>query len=175
MANRIQLNIARSGAAAWNRWRQTHPAVRISLAAADLSGLNLAGADLSGAGLRDANLSHTNLAGADLMGADLRRANLSAANLSGADLEGADLTQARLDHANFSGAFLELTILRAVDLSETIGLEKARHTGHSRMTLDTFFRSKGRIPDIFLRHAGLPNVLLPSMLAPADESLTACQ
>ena len=80
--------------------------------------------------------------------------------LGGADLDSADLSHANLEDANLSGAYMDATILAAVDLSRTIGLETVKHTGSSSVALDTFFRSQGRIPEVFLRKAGAPPILL---------------
>lgn len=147
---------------------------------ADLKGANLNGAILSGARLRDANLGGTNLNGADLSsadlgGADFSDADLSGTNLRGANLSGTDLGGARLSHANLSDVNLQhancnQTIFADIDLSMTTGLDTVEHWGPSTMGMDTFFKSKGKIPEIFLRGCGLPETLitfLPSMLEDA--------
>jgi uncharacterized protein YjbI with pentapeptide repeats len=151
------------------------------LSNAKLSGANLSDANLSDANLSDANLSDANLSGATLDGAnlpdaDLSGVNLSGANLYGAKLSGADLSSAKLSRANFygtnlygtnlSGADLERidltdskmyrTIFGNVDLSEAGGLESVIHAGPSTIGIDSIFRSKGKIPEIFLRRAGVP-------------------
>ncbi len=100
--------------------------------------------------------------GADLTGADLMRANLAGAHLRGANLAGADLMR-----ANLAGADLGWTVLADCDLSEVIGLESVKHGGPSSIGVDTIFRSKGRIPEAFLRGAGVPESLityLPSLI-----------
>jgi TIR domain-containing protein/pentapeptide repeat protein len=154
---------------------------------ADLNGANLNGADLNGANLNKANLIRATLNRADLTGANLNWAGLMEANLDGADLNRADLNRADLNRAglyranltgaNLNGARLTLTIFsstvvaqadftgarmeRAVfadmDLSEAIGLETVRHTGPSTIGVDTILKSKGEIPEIFLRGAGMPD------------------
>ncbi len=48
------------------------------------------------------------------------------------------------------------TILGNVDLSEAKGLETVVHAGPSTIGIDSIFRSKGKIPEIFLRGAGVP-------------------
>ena len=154
----------------------------MSLANSDFSGAELSGADLRGAGLREARLYRSELHGADLTGsrlyqADLREADLRGANLSLADLRQADLTGARLLQADFTKADLgraDLSrticwevILANVDLSEVRGLDSAIHLGPSTIGIDTLIRSKGRIPDEFLRGCGVPDSLIayvPSLL-----------
>jgi hypothetical protein len=113
-----------------------------NLDGADLRGANLLYADLTGAGLRGANLSGAKLRGAKLGGADLHWANLG-----GADLRGADFTAARTGGTHFAD----------VDLSETKGLEAVEHHGPSTVGIDTIYKSRGKIPEAFLRGCGVPD------------------
>lgn len=167
----------------WNRWRQDNPQISPVLLGADLSqtflfGANLSEANLSKANLSSANLTHANLIGANLSGADLRGAFLHIADLSGANLRGADLSEAyfvqtvfngadlsgsNLDHAHFRD-----TILADNDLSTVKGLETVRHRGRSTIGIDTVFRSKGNVPEPFLRGCGVPDEFITYM-----KSLTA--
>ena len=73
---------------------------------APLAGINLRGADLMEADLSNANLLQTNLSNANLREADLSNANLSKAFVMGANLSGANLTRADLSNANLIEAFL---------------------------------------------------------------------
>jgi uncharacterized protein YjbI with pentapeptide repeats len=143
---------------------------RVDLREADLSRTNLSAArlrrtilyraDLSGADLGEANVTKANL-----IGANLREANLSAADLSGALLSWAILKGANLDGANLGGtslreanlmeARLRNTIFADVDLSAVKGLETAVHDGPSTIGIDTIFKSRGKIPEVFLRGCGL--------------------
>jgi uncharacterized protein YjbI with pentapeptide repeats len=151
-----------------------------NLRGANLAGANLVKAHLDGANLREANLITANLTRADLFEAYLtdtnlsstklqeakfQRASLQRTNLSDAQLKGSDFQEANLWRANFSEvnlagcnfgkALLEDTIWGNADLSEAIGLEAALHRGPSRISTDTFARSKGRITAAFLRGCGL--------------------
>jgi len=135
------------------------------LSNADLINANLSNANLTGATLNATDLSRTNLSGADLSAAnlnaaDLFRADLSEANLRGADLLGADLwfahfTSARIEGANFTDSKMLGTTFSNVDLSQAKGLETVKHDGPSTIGADTLTRSQGRIPDVFLRGAGV--------------------
>jgi hypothetical protein len=173
MADARQLSILKQGSAAWNEWRRSHGHANINLRRACLQGLNLAGADLSGANLSHVDLSQADLTGAELLGANLSAAVLSGADLKNADLACADLSHAKLDQVNLSGACFEATTMAAVDLSQTLGLDMVRHTGPSKISLDTFFRSKGRIPQIFLEQAGVPMVCLTPPEGILDEPIPA--
>ena len=143
----------------------------------DLRGVNLFGANLTGANLTVANLTVADLFGADLSGADLSGANLSGANLADANLSRANLSRANLsfawvrgtncDAAEFTSAILRFTIFADVDLSSALGLDKVRHRGPCSIGVDTLFQSRCKIPESFLRGAGVPDGLiayLPSLL-----------
>ena len=141
------------------------------LCGANLSGAHLNQADLTLAKLRSTNLSEATLRGACLAGAhlnqaDLHKADISESDLRGANLEDADLTEAYLLGADFQGTNLRgATLTKAevgwgefgnVDLSEVKGLSTVDHHGPSTIGIDTLYRSKGNIPGIFLRRAGVP-------------------
>ena len=169
------------GIAEWNRRRDAGEEIPnlfdAELNYADLSAANLRGADLFDAilykailyraNLSGANLSGANLSGANLSDADLSGANLSGANLRGANLRGADLRDANLRGADFRDAECWWAIFGNVDLSQTKGLDSVRHLGPSTIGTDTLIRSKGKIPESFLRGCGLPDALityLPSLI-----------
>ncbi len=87
-----------------------------------------------------------NLAHADLCGADLLLADLTEADLRGANLVGADLTEATISYTTFGDN----------DLSNVRGLETVHHHGPSTIGIDTIYKSKGNIPEVFLRGCGVP-------------------
>ncbi len=126
------------------------------LRATDLSQAVFRRADFINTNFNEATLIGADLKGADLSGADLSRANLNQANLGRTDLIGANLSEAELLGTNFSGASMAYTTLGNVDLSKVIGLETIWHQGPSTIGVDTLSRSKGRIPELFLRGAGVP-------------------
>ena len=151
------------------------------LRGADLRGASLRGANLIGAKLTDANLLIVNLCGANLRGANLSNANFSIADLTGAKLIGAKitgadfsgtiltsaiLTGANLSYANlsraylsgatFDGAHFHSTVLTDTDLSLAQDLSLAKHEGPSSIGIDTLYRSRGQIPEDFLRGCGVP-------------------
>ena len=137
-------------------------------------------ADLSLADLRDAylgraDLGRTNLSGADLSRADLHRADLSEADLSGANLTGADLSLANLTGADLRGTEVNEAVVSGVifadlDLREVKGLESLNHRGRSEISISTIYRSRGEIPEVFLRGCGVPEdfiTYLPSLTTKA--------
>jgi hypothetical protein len=133
MANEEHLRILKKGVAEWNVWRDANPEIC---------------PDLHGADLSEANLSWANL----------HRANLHEANLSWANLRAANLDGAHLDEAELYG-----TVFADVDLSMTRGLATVHHIGPSTISIDTIYRSGGKIPEAFLRGAGVPDAFITYM------------
>jgi hypothetical protein len=149
--------------------------VSADLCLVNLNGSNLVGADLGGSNLWSAKLKLAELSSANLYGtilrevdfseADLGRADLMEANLKGAKLYGADLSKADLSDANLNDAFLHeanfngvnvrYTSFGNVDLRDVKGLKEVKHSGPSTLGLDTVQKSKGKIPEVFLRGCGL--------------------
>ncbi len=174
MANQKHLDLLKQGVEEWNEWRKEETFQP------DLSGAELSGADLS-----EINLYRANLYGARLMGTILYRANLiracldhaflAEANLRSAQLSEADCANADLRKAKFMETILRRTDLSQADLSEAVfseailcdldlqgvcGLERVRHLQPSTIDTRTLFRSEGKIPEAFLRGAGVPEQLL---------------
>jgi uncharacterized protein YjbI with pentapeptide repeats len=148
---------------------------RSDLARTDLTGAFLVKANLFGAILNEAILNRADLNEANLYGANLNRANLNrailngailnGAILNGANLNGANLTRAIFDRADiakadFNEACINNTILVDIDLRFARGLENLRHDGPSTISIDTIYRSKGNIPDAFLRGSGIPDDMI---------------
>lgn len=148
------------------------------LSHSDLTDANLGDADLSGANLHKALVHGAYLVRADLMWttltqADLREADLSGADLTDADLSGAMLHNAVLNETDFSGANLEnaalnncsmrRTKLTDIDLSSAKGLETINHQGPSPISIGTIYFSQGRIPEIFMRGAGVPEPFIANV------------
>ncbi len=134
---------------------------------ANLVGANLTRAFLANADLHHANLGRTRLAGVDLSHANLKQALLSeadlyatlltSANLTNADLTRTNLQGAFLDEANFNTTIVGWSIFGNVDLQRVKGLDTVIHRGPSSVGIDTLYRSKGHIPDIFLKGVGAPD------------------
>jgi len=127
---------------------------------ANLSQANLLAANLRNAKFNHANLSDANLTKARLSGISLRRADLSGARLLRTNLTKGDLVEAKFIHAdlketNVSEAKVGGTVFADSDLRQLIGLDSVDHCGPSHISIDTFTRSEGQIPEIFLRGCGL--------------------
>lgn len=169
---------------------------RLDLRRADLYGVDFSYTNLEGAILNDANLDK-----AILSGSDLTRSNLSWATLRHASLEGANLKLAWLDQtilnysdlrdanlswaslrgtslkgANLSGADLTNAKMEGVafgdnDLSEVKGLDTVAHTGPSIIDIGTVYRSKGNIPEAFLRGAGVEEIFITYMRSLTEQPI----
>ena len=156
MANPEHLAKLKEGVKAWNEWRKRHEEISPDLSEVNLSVANLRGADLSNA---------------NLIGANLEFANLTSANLTGANLIGAKLTGAKLTGADFNGVHFFFTSWGDVDLSVAKGLDSASHGGPSTIGIDTIYKSKGKIPEVFLRGCGVPQELIdyiPSLIGATE-------
>jgi hypothetical protein len=88
--------------------------------------------------------------------AQLIDADLSEADLTGADFREADLIRTALRRAFLTQTEVGFTIFGDLDLSDTIGLETMLHRAPSTIGIDTIYRSGGKIPEIFLQRAGVP-------------------
>ena len=190
MANPEHLTIFEQGVAAWNLWRAQNPTIIPNLEDADLrewdrsksevhvrncSQMNLCGAMLRNANLSDANFWFADLKGANLVGADLRRASLTDADLTNADLSeacmsGVNLASANLNGTNFHGASVWSTVFAGNDLSRARGLDATRHYGPSFLSIDTIYKSMGKIPEVFLRGCGVPENFIKYMRSPIDSA-----
>jgi hypothetical protein len=72
-----------------------------------------------------------------------------------------------LDGVNFERATVGYTIFGRIDLSSCSGLDSVEHEAPSTLGVDSIIRSKGRIPEIFLRGVGLPDewiTYIPSLV-----------
>jgi hypothetical protein len=161
---------------------------RAVLHGANLSSANLPLACMSKSHVSGANLSRANLSGADLYEADLSEANLTNAHLGAANLTGAILCKTDLGEANlgeaifidanlrrasFKDSTLDRTVFSDVDLSSAKSLDTVKHRGPSSIGIDTLYKSRGKIPEVFLRGCGVPDALiarLPSLMG-AEEAI----
>lgn len=80
--------------------------------------------------------------------------------MSGSDLSAADLYGADLSGVDLSNSITAHTIFADVDLSAVIGLETVRHHCPSSIDIDTLYKSKGNIPEVFLRGCGVPDLMI---------------
>ncbi len=134
----------------------------------DLDGVNLSNAylhqaDFGGARLRNAHFGNADLTHANLNGADFSLSYLVKANLTGAYVMATRFIQTKLDEADFTAAMVDGTVFADVDLSRAKGLEYAAHSGPSTLGLDTIYRSRGKIPETFLRGCGVPESFITQM------------
>lgn len=170
MANPEHLEILKQGVETWNKWRVKHREKYPNLTQADLRGVDLSGADLSGVDFSYARLSSADLSAATfcfarLSFADLRTADLRTAILSYADLLFANLSGAWLHDADFTKVKLGEAIFADNDLSQVKGLEAVTHISPSTVGIDTIYRSRGNIPEVFLRGCGVPESFIVQMHA----------
>ena len=126
---------------------------KADLTKADLAGASLVNSDLSGANLHSASLSGANLCGAELDNADLTQTYLY----------DTDFTETSLNGTDFGGAVMDGTIFASVDLRNVKGLESVLCEGPCSINIETIYLSEGKIPEVFLRGAGVPESLIAHM------------
>jgi uncharacterized protein YjbI with pentapeptide repeats len=196
MANAEHLQILSKGAGAWNEWRIVEPGIAPDLSRADLNstilfridfnGVNLEHSDFSRAAIVDSDLRNANLAGAILRRTVLTDSRARAANLINADLHKADLTGTDFTEANFAGARFDSTrtaradfrsaifgrtVFSNLDLSDAKNLASAIHWTPSTVGIDSIYNSKGKLPEAFLRDAGVPQGFVTFMQSLTEASL----
>lgn len=141
-----------------------------NLSGANMSGTVLVGADLIGAKMKNANLVgsylfETDLSSVDLVGADFFGANLSDSSLSGADLMMASMQYTKLHNVSLNRTDLSEiivggTVFANLDFSTVKRFDGIRHEGPSTIGIDTLYKSRGKIPEVFLRGCGLPEQMI---------------
>jgi len=170
MANPEHLEILMQGVVAWNLWRHEHRDIHPDLNSASLSYASLIGADLRGA-----NLYGANLVKAKPINADLRAAEFINADLSNSFLGGASLSNADLSGADFTSTELAGTTFADNDLSEVKGLEEVIHYAPSSIGVDTLYKSRGQIPEVFLRGCGVPEDFITYMRSLVVQPIQFCK
>lgn len=148
-----------------------------NLTSASLTLASFSNVDLTGGLLPGVSAYGANFVGSNLTETDLSRGNFMQANFTTAKLERANFQEALLLWANFAGAYLAETNfsssmmlgtgLGLTDLSSTRGLAKVNHLGPSSVSADTLIASGGKIPERFLRLAGVPEVLITVAMSAA--------
>jgi hypothetical protein len=149
---------------------------RANLFTTDLRGARLSRADLREAYLLRADLRRADLREALLFRADLRRVDFGETYLLGADLrevnlQGAYLSKAYLSGVDLSKAHAGYTVFADVDLSVVKGLETIHHYGPSTIGIDTVYRSGNKIPEAFLRGAGVPDTFIAYVASLTGEAI----
>ena len=92
------------------------------------------------------------------------------ANLQSSDLTRAVLVDTALDGADLTNATVGWGAFGNIDLSSVKGLCEIQHQGPSSIGIDTLLRSKGAIPENFLRGAGVPDALISYSLSLVTKS-----
>lgn len=161
----------------------------INLSQTPLRGINLSRAILHDSKFCEANLREAKLIETDLTRSNLEGAFLNGADFSGAILTDCILRNTRLvsvlfsgivtpsrtnyiftrdvsgftKGTDFEGALIKNTTFQHIDLSRTKGLESLIHRGPSTIGINTFYMSKGKLPESFLRGCGVPEIFIKYM------------
>jgi hypothetical protein len=138
---------------------------------ANLTGANLCAVDLGLANLQGALLLRTDCGPSTIQSRKSRgehmqvavSANLSGTNLGGAELLWVNFNETILTSADFSNCIMARIAFTNVDLSCCKGLDTVSHFSPSIIGIETIYRSYGKIPDVFLRGAGVPEPFIAQM------------
>jgi len=187
MANKQHLEILQRGPDAWDKWRAENndekpdlsnanlnelDSIGINFVEADLRGANLTSAKLMFANFKRANLSGARLYKADLVATYMGGANLSDTYLRKADLVAANLSSADLSNTDMTNALIGSTTFQDNDLSMVKGLAAVEHLSPSYISIDTIYKSKGDISEVFLRGAGVPDNFIAYMTSLTDNAFS---
>jgi uncharacterized protein YjbI with pentapeptide repeats len=126
----LQRALTEPDASSWNSWRAENPEITLDLSDTDLHGLRFEAFDF-------------------------RRSNLGKSFLAGCRFLIPLLTD-----ADMKDAIVGNTIFADLDLSTVSALETVRHQFRSLIDNNTIYKSKGKIPEIFLRGCGAPEAML---------------
>jgi hypothetical protein len=141
---------------------------------ADLSRASMDGSELVDCQFRTARLQRARLVGATVIRCDFESANLQESNWRaativnsrldaarfGADLAGSVIRSVSVGGTDFTGAGVGQTLWSDTDLSSAVGLDQVSHSSASTIGLDTIVRSRGKIPESFLRGCGVPDQVI---------------
>lgn len=144
-----------------------------------MSGVNLRGANLGGIDFENANFRYAQIGATRPTAQGLERSgsvitltpNLEEACLRETQLQHTIFDGFRLRETDFSRATLGGTALIAADLTGAQELDLGVHRAPSSLGMDTILRSKGQIPEVFLRGCGVPDAFiqyLPSLFASVE-------
>ena len=147
-----------------------------NLQSADFNHANLAGASFRGAHLAGTNFAHADLFNVDLSFANIHYTNFSWTNMAGANFTGAEILWASFAHTHFSQSDMSQTTLgwntfTTVELATVKGLDTVQHSAPSSLDIYTLSLSQGKIPEIFLRGAGVPQSLIEYAYSLANNPL----
>lgn len=136
-----------------------------NLQSADFNHANLTGANFRGAHLSGTNFSHANLSNADLSYANIHYTNFSWSNMTSANFTGAEIAWASFSRTDLSQSVMSQTTMgwnffATVGLGTVQGLDTVQHDAPSSLDIYTIILSQGKIPEIFLRDAGVPQNLI---------------
>ena len=162
--------------AVWNKWRHNFPYIQPDLTEADLSLVTLSFGNFDGADLRGvhigggsaiyfAQFTSANLSGVTFNEVVFDGVNFRDANFRGAQLARTNFRWAGLKNSDFSQVQLAKASFGDVDLSGVKGLDTVNHLEPSTLGIDTIIRSQGKIPEIFLRKAGVPESIIEQIPA----------
>jgi uncharacterized protein YjbI with pentapeptide repeats len=126
-----------------------------------LRNVNFTKADSKDAIFMSANIESSNLTEANfnhvfLVDAKVVRSNLHNTSLAESLISFSWFVEGTFTNTDFSNAFMGSALFADCDLSTAKGLQTVQHDFASTIGIDTFYKSDGKIPEVFLRGCGVP-------------------
>ena len=129
-SNRTHIEILKSGAKAWNKWRSENDKIipnldnleldYFDLQSYELSNASFFGASLTNVWFKGATLNNAPFCAAELLGCELEETECMDVKFNDAYLNGVSFDNACINGADFTGATLEEVFLEQVDLTEVV-------------------------------------------------------
>jgi uncharacterized protein YjbI with pentapeptide repeats len=126
-------------------------------------GANLESSKFRKANLDNVSLKDTCLLNADFSYASLRWTDFKNANASHSILVGSDFFETKLEGVAFSNAIVGQTRFNGIDLRYVRDIETIEHSFPSAIDIETIYKSRGQIPEVFLRGCGVPENFIAYM------------
>jgi hypothetical protein len=134
------------------------------IVASKFNNTNASQANLTDAYINECGITGLSLNQAKLHGARVHNVTFIEADLREANLVGAVVSNTSFRRTAFDGATLGYTILADTELDQAKGLEDVKHIGPTTIGIDTLYKSRGKIPDKFLRDAGVSEEIITHIL-----------
>jgi uncharacterized protein YjbI with pentapeptide repeats len=180
MANREHIKILKQGVKVWNKWRKDNPKIVPDLSNYDFEEIHFDGIDFKNVDLEHSMFFNSSLTRTLFSESNLHFTTFSDVNLSGSNFGFTTLRQVffsdvyinysilhyaifyhvKFKNVDFAFAYMGDTALIGCDLSETVNLDEINHSGPSEISLDSLYKSSGKIPEVFLRKSGVPETFL---------------
>lgn len=186
MANPKHVAILEQGVEVWNKWREENREIRPDLSEISFDSENFTLYNFSGIDLTNTSIKKCNLIGAKLgkwiFSSDiLTPSGLGVFTSQGVIMEDTAFIESVISNliidspvtsnVKFQNCRISGSTFINLDFRQIQGLETTRHRGPSFIGIDCFYKSQGKIPEVFLRGAGVPDSMITFMKSLTHEDV----